>query len=62
MDTTNSIAEVNKLIAEHGSNLAIVVNHSGGKDSQRMLGFIRENFPGRASWNVSIVCDTSMHQ
>jgi 3'-phosphoadenosine 5'-phosphosulfate sulfotransferase (PAPS reductase)/FAD synthetase len=29
----------------HGDNFAIVVNHSGGKYSQRMLGFIRENFP-----------------
>ena len=36
---------VRSLIAEHGDNLAIVVNQSGGRDSQHMLGFIREDFP-----------------
>ena len=39
------IKTVQALAALHGSNFAIVVNHSGGKDSQRMLGFIRDNFP-----------------
>jgi hypothetical protein len=28
---------------ERGSDLAFVVNHSGGKDSTRMLGFVRNN-------------------
>lgn len=45
MDTAHSIELVYNLIQEHGDNLAIVVNHSGGKDSQRMLGLIREHFP-----------------
>ena len=40
-----TIEIVKNLAAEHGDNFAIVVNHSGGKDSQRMLGFIRETFP-----------------
>lgn len=36
-----------KLIAAHGAeNVALVVNHSGGKDSQRMLGAVCEQFPG----------------
>jgi DNA sulfur modification protein DndC len=42
---TTSTDNVRSLIREHGDNLAIVVNHSGGKDSQRMLGFLREQFP-----------------
>lgn len=40
-----NLAHVQNLIAQHGDNLAIVVNHSGGKDSQRMLGFLRDHFP-----------------
>jgi len=39
------IKTVQALAELHGDNFAIVVNHSGGKDSQRMLGFIRENLP-----------------
>jgi 3'-phosphoadenosine 5'-phosphosulfate sulfotransferase (PAPS reductase)/FAD synthetase len=46
------IETVRTLIAEHGDNLAIVVNHSGGKDSQRMLGFIRETFPSVKTYVV----------
>lgn len=42
METLNQIRQ---LILEHGANFAFVVNHSGGKDSQRMLGYIREQFP-----------------
>jgi len=41
-DTSNIVQE---LITEHGDNLAFVVNVSGGKDSARLLGFIREHFP-----------------
>jgi len=33
------------LVARYGSALAIVVNMSGGKDSVRMLGYLREQFP-----------------
>ena len=35
-----------------GDAVAFVVNHSGGKDSQRMLGFIRENFPTAKTYVV----------
>src|SRR6266702_8376918 len=38
------INQVRGLVAEYGDQLALVVNHSGGKDSQRMLGFLRESF------------------
>lgn len=37
--------ELCELIAKAGGNVAFVVSYSGGKDSHRMLGFIRENFP-----------------
>lgn len=40
-----SIDIINALAARHGDNLAVVINHSGGKDSQRMLGMICETFP-----------------
>ncbi len=36
---------VRELQATLGSNFAFVVNHSGGKDSMRMLGFLRDHFP-----------------
>jgi len=36
---------VRRLIAEHGENAAFVVNISGGKDSLRMLGMLKELFP-----------------
>jgi len=42
----NFIHAVLDLHTKHGNDLAIVVNMSGGKDSVRMLGFIREYFPG----------------
>ena len=35
---------VRRLVQERGSDLAFVVNHSGGKDSTRMLGFVRNKF------------------
>ncbi len=35
---------VRRLVQERGSDLAFVVNHSGGKDSTRMLGFVRNTF------------------
>jgi DNA sulfur modification protein DndC len=39
------IDNVQALVAAHGSELAFVVNMSGGKDSVRMLGYLQENFP-----------------
>jgi len=42
-----------KVIAAHGAaNVALVVNHSGGKDSHRMLGALREQFPGLTTYVV----------
>ena len=42
---------VRRLVQERGSDLAFVVNHSGGKDSTRMLGFVRKNFwDSRPMW------------
>lgn len=37
--------EVRTLQHQHGNDLSFVVNHSGGKDSTRMLGFVRRKFP-----------------
>lgn len=37
--------QVRELISRGGTSVALVVNHSGGKDSGRMLGFVREKFP-----------------
>jgi DNA sulfur modification protein DndC len=41
-----------ELVAQHGSNLAFVVNHSGGKDSTRMLGFVRNKFRDSPAYAV----------
>jgi 3'-phosphoadenosine 5'-phosphosulfate sulfotransferase (PAPS reductase)/FAD synthetase len=38
------LESVRRLVQERGSDLAFVVNHSGGKDSTRMLGFVRNKF------------------
>jgi len=38
------IATIKAMHAEHGKDLALVVNMSGGKDSVRMLAFLREHF------------------
>jgi DNA sulfur modification protein DndC len=40
-----NIETIKALHAKHGKNLALIVNHSGGKDSHRMLGFLVEHFP-----------------
>lgn len=46
---------------QYGANLAFVVNHSGGKDSTRMLGFVRRRFP-ESPTNV-VMADTGFeHQ
>ena len=39
------LPEVKSLVHRHGRELCFVVNHSGGKDSTRMLGLIRSEFP-----------------
>ncbi len=42
---TEALAQVRRLAQEHGNDLAFVVNHSGGKDSTRMMGLVRQMFP-----------------
>ncbi len=42
---TKEMDEVRGLAHEHGTNLSFVVNHFGGKDSARMLGFVRKKSP-----------------
>ena len=37
--------EVRALQHQHGDDLSLVVNHSGGKDWTRILGFVRRTFP-----------------
>lgn len=39
------LERIQQMIDEQGDNFAFVVNHYGGKDSARMLGYIREQFP-----------------
>lgn len=52
---------VRRLVHEHGDDLAFVVNHSGGKDSTRMLGLIRKKF--RDSPTYAVMADTGFeHQ
>lgn len=43
---------VDELVKEHGAALAFVVNMSGGKDSVRMLGKIRELYPNQKTYVV----------
>jgi 3'-phosphoadenosine 5'-phosphosulfate sulfotransferase (PAPS reductase)/FAD synthetase len=53
--------EVRRLQHQHGANLAFVVNHSGGKDSTRMLGFVRRKFPDSSTY--AVMADTGFeHQ
>jgi len=40
-----NVERVRRLIRQFGRNVALVVNHSGGKDSTRMLGLVRGIFP-----------------
>jgi 3'-phosphoadenosine 5'-phosphosulfate sulfotransferase (PAPS reductase)/FAD synthetase len=46
------LESVHRLVQEHGSDLAFAVNHSGGKDSTRMLGFVRNQFPDSPTYTV----------
>jgi len=46
------INQVRELITKHGDQLALVVNNSGGKDSTRMLGYLKENFPQQKMYVV----------
>jgi 3'-phosphoadenosine 5'-phosphosulfate sulfotransferase (PAPS reductase)/FAD synthetase len=58
---TMELEAVRRLVQERGSDLAFVVNHSGGKDSTRMLGFVRNKF--RDSPTYVVMADTGFeHQ
>ena len=49
---TEAFAQVHRLAQEHGNDLAFVVNHSGRKDSTRMLGLVRQMFPDLPTYAV----------
>lgn len=44
--------DVRNLHKVHGADLSFVVNHSGGKDSTRMLGLVRRKFPDSPTYAV----------
>lgn len=48
----DNLETVRTLIAQHGTDVAFLVNHSGGKDSQRMLGYLKEHFPAQKMYCV----------
>lgn len=53
--------DVRNLHKVHGADLSFVVNHSGGKDSTRMLGFVRRKFPDSPIY--AVMADTGFeHQ
>ncbi len=49
---SGEMEQVCALIQEHKDDVAIVVNHSGGKDSTRMLGLVRKKFPDVRTYAV----------
>lgn len=49
---TQGLKEVRRMAQDCGNDLAFVVNHSGGKDSTRMLGFVRKKFPDNPTYAV----------
>lgn len=49
---TEGMEQVLRLAQECGSNLALVVNYSGGKDSTRMLGLVRQRLPNVRTYAV----------
>ena len=58
---SRELGAVRQLWQEHGADLAFVVNHSGGKDSTRMLGFVRRRFAEAATY--AVMADTGFeHQ
>lgn len=46
------LSAVQELADKHGDNLALVVNFSAGKDSMRMLGYVREHLPNVKTYVV----------
>ena len=49
---TEEIERIRCLAQQHGDDIAFVVNHSGGKDSTRMLGLVRQLFPNSPTYAV----------
>jgi 3'-phosphoadenosine 5'-phosphosulfate sulfotransferase (PAPS reductase)/FAD synthetase len=61
MKMCNSLDQVKRLVERSKNSATLVINHSGGKDSTRMLGFVRECFPEVAT--VAVMADTGFeHQ
>jgi 3'-phosphoadenosine 5'-phosphosulfate sulfotransferase (PAPS reductase)/FAD synthetase len=59
----HSLDEVKRFVARFDSSVAFVINHSGGKDSTRMLGFVRESFPNPNIVTLAVMADTGFeHQ
>ncbi len=57
----HSLDEVKCLVARFAGSAAFVINHSGGKDSTRMLGFVREFFQNTPTF--AVMADTGFeHQ
>jgi DNA sulfur modification protein DndC len=57
----NQLDEVKRLVEQFDGSAAFVINHSGGKDSTRMLGLVREAFPNVATF--AVMADTGFeHQ
>jgi 3'-phosphoadenosine 5'-phosphosulfate sulfotransferase (PAPS reductase)/FAD synthetase len=52
MKMCQSLDEVNRLIEPFDGSAGFVINHSGGKDSTRMLGFVREGLPEATTFAV----------
>jgi DNA sulfur modification protein DndC len=48
----DDVESVRSLARRYGQDLPLVVNHSGGKDSMRTLGFVRELFPDITTYGV----------
>jgi DNA sulfur modification protein DndC len=61
MKMCQSLDEVRRLVERFDGSVAFVVNHSGGKDSTRMFGFVRESLPEATTF--AVIADTGFeHQ
>lgn len=57
----HSLDAVKRIVARFDDSVAFVINHSGGKDSTRMLGFVRDSFPNSPTF--AVMADTGFeHQ
>lgn len=56
-----SLDEVKLLVERFDGPVVLVINHSDGKDSTRMLGFVRERLPEATTF--AVIADTGFeHQ